>query len=101
MFVVDSSDVARICEARDELVNVLTDDTIEEGVPCVILANKQDRPEAVQSLELVERMKLRELRGHPWYVQEMCAVTGDGLHEGVKKMAEMVKEFVKLSKRKK
>ena len=50
----------------------------------------------MKSSELVEKLDLRDLTPtNPWYVQEMCAVTGDGLYEGVTKMAEMVKKFQK------
>lgn len=60
-----------------------------------VLANKQDLPNALRSYEIVDKMGLRELRGNPWHVQEMCAITGDGLYEGIQKMAEMVKTFQK------
>jgi len=95
VFVVDSSDVARVPEARQELFNILTDEGMDTGVPTVILANKQDLPNALKSHELVESLGLGELRTNPWYIQEMCAVTGDGLYEGIHRMAEMVKTYKK------
>jgi len=95
IFVIDSSDVQRVEEARKELYGVLKDEGMEAGVPTVILANKQDLPNALKSHELVDKLGLRELKSNPWYVQEMCAVTGDGLYEGVEKIAEMVKTFQK------
>jgi len=99
IFVVDSSDVTRVNEARDELFSVLRDEGMEVGVPTVILANKQDLPNALKSHELVEKLGLRELKSNPWYVQEMCATTGDGLYEGVHMMADMVKTFQNSRKR--
>ena len=93
MFVVDSSDVSRINEARDELYSILKDGAMEPGVPVVILANKQDLPNALKSYQLVDKLALRELKTNPWYVQEMCATTGEGLYEGVNTMADMVKTF--------
>jgi len=98
VFVVDSSDISRVTEARDELFNILTDEAMDQGVPTVILANKQDLPNALKSYELVEKLGLRELTKNPWFIQEMCAVTGDGLYEGVQVMADMVKTYKKNKK---
>lgn len=100
IFIVDSSDVSRIGEAQDELFSMVSDEAMRpSGVPVVVVANKQDLPNALKSYELVERMELRELTTNPWYVQEMCATNGDGIYEGVTMMAQMVKEFRKKSKR--
>lgn len=93
IFVVDSSDVSRVLEARDELLSVLNDDAMERGVPCVVLANKQDLPNALTSQDLAEKLGLRDLSSNPWFIQEMCATSGDGLYEGVHMMAEMVKTY--------
>jgi len=95
LFVVDSSDVQRVAEARDEIFSVLKDEAMDQGVPTVILANKQDLPNALKSWELVDKMGLRELRSNPWHVQEMCALTGDGLYDGIHKLADMVKQYQK------
>jgi len=43
IFVVDSSDRARMEEAREELFGILESDEMR-GVPVVVLANKQDMP---------------------------------------------------------
>ena len=64
-----------------------------------MLANKQDLPNALRAYELIEKMGMREMRSNPWHVQEMCAITGDGLYEGVQKLASMVKTFQKERKR--
>ena len=41
LFVVDSSDVSRIPEAKDEMMRILGDEGMEKGVPVCVLANKQ------------------------------------------------------------
>ena len=93
IFVVDSSDVTRVSEARDELMSVLRDEAMERDVPCVVLANKQDVPGSLRSAELIERLGLRDLKTNPWHVQEICATTGEGLYEGVRMIAEMIKTY--------
>ena len=43
IFVVDSSDRARIDEAKEELFGIVKSDQMR-GVPVVVIANKQDLP---------------------------------------------------------
>ena len=45
---MDSSDAERIDESRDELFEVLNDDQMR-NVPVVVIANKQDLPNAESS----------------------------------------------------
>eukprot|EP00112_Aurelia_sp_Birch-Aquarium-sp1_P008910 Seg1996.1 transcript_id=Seg1996.1/GoldUCD/mRNA.D3Y31 product="ADP-ribosylation factor" protein_id=Seg1996.1/GoldUCD/D3Y31 len=94
LFVVDSSDIARLAEAKQELMNIILHEDMTQTCPVVILANKQDLPNAQRASILVERLGLTTLK-NPWYIQQMCATTGDGLYEGVEQMAKMVKEFKK------
>ncbi|XP_069490666.1 uncharacterized protein [Ambystoma mexicanum] len=91
LFVVDSADPERFEEARSELDAILENDEMR-GVPVVVLANKQDLVGARSSSVLVEELRLRKLLGHEWHVQGCCATIGDGLMEGMEKMAEMVKQ---------
>ena len=59
IFVIDSSHVDRISEARDELLKLLADE--EAGsIPVLVFANKQDLPSAVKSTELIEQLGVAE-----------------------------------------
>ncbi|XP_069490667.1 ADP-ribosylation factor-like [Ambystoma mexicanum] len=91
LFVVDSADPERFEEARSELVAILENDAMW-GVPVVVLANKQDLVGARSTSVLVEELRLLKLMGHEWRIQGCCATSGDGLVEGMEKMAEMVKQ---------
>jgi signal recognition particle receptor subunit beta len=66
--VIDASDHARLQAAQEELLEVLEDDTMK-GVPCLILANKQDRPGALGVNEMAARLNLREIHGRPWHIK--------------------------------
>jgi len=55
-------------------------------------------PNALRAYELIDKMGLRELHSNPWHVQEMCAINGDGLYEGIHKLSEMVRTFQKQRK---
>ncbi|BFZ04960.1 hypothetical protein BsWGS_07999 [Bradybaena similaris] len=92
VFVVDSSDVARISEAQEELFNIIEDPAMF-GVPVVVLANKQDLPGALSTSELADRLGLLKVRDRKWFVQGACAISGDGIYEGMQEMAKLVKEF--------
>ena len=58
-----------------------------------MFANKQDLPNAQSADKIIEGLGLKELTNNPWHLQETYAITGDGLYEGVEKMATMLKEF--------
>lgn len=80
IFVVDSNDRERISEATDELHKALSDDQLRD-VRVLVLANKQDLPNAMCASEVTEKLKLHTLRQN-WYIQGCCATTGEGLWEG-------------------
>ncbi|XP_033734420.1 ADP-ribosylation factor-like [Pecten maximus] len=91
VYVVDSNDRERVNEAREELFGILDNDEMR-GVPVVVLANKQDLPYALKTSEIADKMCLPKLTGRKWFVQGTCAMTGDGIYEGMKEMARLVKE---------
>lgn len=91
IFVVDSSDKERIGEAELELKKLLNEDELQ-NVILLVIANKQDMPEALSASEIREKLKLNEIRNRPWFVQSACAVKGQGLFEGLDWMATQIKQ---------
>ena len=60
IFVVDSNDRDRVEECRDELAMFMSEDELQDC--CVlVLANKQDLPNAMSIAELSERLELSKL----------------------------------------
>ena len=49
----------------------------------LVLANKQDIPGALTVPQLTDALGLTSMRGRKWFIQGTCAVTGDGLYEGL------------------
>ncbi|RMX59850.1 hypothetical protein pdam_00020340 [Pocillopora damicornis] len=98
IYVVDSSDLERINEARRELFAVL-DSPEMEGVPVVVIGTKQDLPRALRSHELAQQLALLQHKANPWHVQEACAKNGEGIYEAMHKLSDMVKEFEKNSRK--
>ena len=82
IFVVDSNDVERFSEARDEIHAVLSDDSLR-GIPVLVFANKSDLPQAASVAGVASAMELGKLESHKWFVQASSAVSGDGLYEGL------------------
>uniref|UniRef100_A0A6N2LLQ3 ADP-ribosylation factor n=1 Tax=Salix viminalis TaxID=40686 RepID=A0A6N2LLQ3_SALVM len=82
IFVVDSNDRDRVVEARDELHRMLNEDELRDAV-LLVLANKQDLPNAMNAAEITDKLGLHSLRQRHWYIQSTCATSGDGLYEGL------------------
>ncbi|MCI4390298.1 hypothetical protein PGIGA_G00121220 [Pangasianodon gigas] len=82
IFVVDSSDRERILEAALELQKMLEEDALRDAT-VLVLANKQDLPNAMPVHEMTEKLGLHAMKGRSWYVQSTCAINGTGLYEGL------------------
>jgi len=82
IFVVDSNDRDRIEEARQELMRIINDREMKEVV-LLIFANKNDLPNVMDVAEVTEKLGLSRLRERVWHVESSCAVSGDGLLDGL------------------
>ena len=91
IWVVDSCDRERFVEVKEELHDLMADDRLRNST-LLVLANKQDLPNAASPSELTEKLDLRNIQGHEWYIQACCAVTGEGLVDGLSWLAPKVKE---------
>lgn len=81
VFVVDSCDSARLDVARRELMAVLDEEELRTALVCV-LANKQDRPEALPAAAIAEALSLTSIRDRKWTIISASALRGEGLKEG-------------------
>ncbi|CCA74912.1 probable ADP-ribosylation factor [Serendipita indica DSM 11827] len=90
IYVIDSADLERVAEARDELNAILASEELR-GVPLLVFANKQDLPNAIEASQLANRLGLVALRDRQWYIQACSATSGDGLYEGLDWMSSSLK----------
>ncbi|XP_064023336.1 ADP-ribosylation factor-like protein 13B isoform X3 [Pogoniulus pusillus] len=60
IFVVDSSDIARMEETKQAMIEVLNNPKIS-GKPVLVLANKQDREGALSEADIIESLSLEKL----------------------------------------
>jgi len=90
LFVVDSSDVERLEEAKVELLRTARSPETH-GVPIAVVANKNDLPGSRSAEEIRRQLGLADvLAGRPWSIQSACAVTGEGLDEAVSQLHAMI-----------
>eukprot|EP01012_Entosiphon_sulcatum_P062043 TRINITY_DN8814_c0_g1_i2.p1 TRINITY_DN8814_c0_g1~~TRINITY_DN8814_c0_g1_i2.p1 ORF type:complete len:350 (+),score=48.71 TRINITY_DN8814_c0_g1_i2:162-1211(+) len=82
IFVVDSNDRGRMDQAKEEL-DRLQDEDLLRSAALLVLANKQDLPNAMSSAEVVAQLNLHNRRTRRWFIQATCATSGDGLYEGL------------------
>jgi ADP-ribosylation factor related protein 1 len=81
VFVIDSTDVPRIESEVVEMLREVIENEETEGVPVLVLANKQDREESIEIAELKEvvnpvvvRLGARDSRVLPVSALEGCAL---------------------------
>lgn len=91
IYVVDSYDRERISESREELFGIFDNDEMR-GVPVVVIANKQDIPNALSTSEVADLMSLHKLTSRKWHIQAACATKGEGIFEAMKELSSMIKE---------
>ena len=88
IFVVDSSDKDRVDIAREELQRMLGEEELRDAI-VLVFANKQDM--GVMSVpEITERLGLHSMKGRDWFIQGTCALTGDGLYDGLDWLSKTV-----------
>ena len=82
IFVVDSADKERIDSVKETLQYMLNEDELRNSA-LLVLANKQDLPDVMSVNEVAEKLELKNIRNRAWFLQSSCAVSGDGLFEGL------------------
>lgn len=93
MFVIDSADHDTLEESRMELSQLFMNPEMN-SLPILLLANKQDLPNAFD-LDYLNRYFLNSfseniISNRQFILRSTCAVTGDGLFEALDQLYEMV-----------
>ena len=100
IFVVDSCDKdERMEEARLELHRIMrTPDN--NGVPLLVIANKQDLPSAKSENEIEKCLGLSEFnQDQLWHIEPACAVTGEGLESSLEALHTLIMKRKQQKKR--
>ncbi|XP_010884624.2 ADP-ribosylation factor-like protein 11 [Esox lucius] len=91
VFVVDSSDRARIREAHKVLKVILSDNNMK-GVPLMVLANKKDLPNTMTIREVCNQLDLPNYKHRAWEIQACSGLKGLGLKQAFLSVAKLVKK---------
>ena len=98
IFVIDSNEIDRIDKLKDDNakyeLHKLLQNPLLKNAALLVLANKQDLPNAININELNKRLDIEELskqNKRPWMIQETCAMNGDGLYEGLEWLSNVIK----------
>ena len=90
IFVVDSADRERIEIAKQELELMLQEEELK-GVPVLVLANKQDLPNALNDHEICNGLGLTSIKNRPWSLFKISAMNGTGLQEAFEWLVDTLK----------
>jgi ADP-ribosylation factor-like protein 1 len=83
IYVIDSSDHARLSTSRTELLTMLSEDELD-GVPLLVFCNKQDVEGALKPDVISEQLGLAGgEKARDWSVRGSCATKGEGLEDGL------------------
>ncbi|KAL0223151.1 hypothetical protein P9112_002541 [Eukaryota sp. TZLM1-RC] len=91
IFVVDSSDEARLPDAKAELHRMMEESALSD-VTVLVLANKQDLPSALGVDEISSKLGLDDLRGHSWHICGTCATKGEGLTDAFEWLVTQIEQ---------
>ncbi|CAN3372940.1 hypothetical protein DIURU_002831 [Diutina rugosa] len=91
IFVVDSTDKERIDVASKELHMMLKEEELLDSA-LLVFANKQDQPGAMTAAEVSMALNLTELKDRSWSIVASSAIKGEGLHEGLDWLMDVIKE---------
>ncbi|XP_037078251.1 ADP-ribosylation factor-like protein 5B [Pollicipes pollicipes] len=90
ILVVDSTDHERLPVAKEELYKMLAHEELAKA-SLLVLANKQDVKAAMSSAEISKVLNLTSLKRHHWRIQACCALTGEGLNQGMEWVCDRVR----------
>ena len=65
MFVLDSNDRERLPECKDEIWRLFGEEELKSSL-ILVMANKQDLPNAMSVEEITEKLELNKVRGRQW-----------------------------------
>eukprot|EP00755_Sulcionema_specki_P036173 Sspe_Gene.106389::Locus_84127_Transcript_1_1_Confidence_1.000_Length_670::g.106389::m.106389/K07950/ARL5B; ADP-ribosylation factor-like protein 5B len=82
IMVVDSTDIERLPLVKEELFHVLEHPDLKTA-RLLVYANKQDLSGALDAQGISKALSLHNITEHEWHIQSCCALTGEGLSDGL------------------
>ncbi|KAH0792270.1 putative ADP-ribosylation factor [Histomonas meleagridis] len=94
IFVVDSHEnyTGEFDEAREHLFQYILEKKESKNLPLLVLANKQDLPNALSPDEIENKLCLNTIKDRPWKVQATSVYNEGGLREGLDWLVEHINQ---------
>lgn len=90
VLVIDSTDRERLHISKDELYSMLQHEDLKKS-RLVVFANKQDIRGCMSAAEISQSLNLTSVKDRTWHIQACCALTGEGLKQGLEWMITQTK----------
>lgn len=91
ILVVDSTDRERLPIIKAELYQALAHEDLNKS-SLLVFANKQDIKNSMTAAEISQQLNLTSIKEHPWHIQACCALTGEGLYQGLEWIVSNIKK---------
>jgi ADP-ribosylation factor-like protein 5B len=88
---VDSTDRERLHIIKDELIKILAHEDLQKS-SLLVFANKQDVKNSMTAAEISQKLNLTSIKDHGWHIQACCALTGEGLYQGLEWIVSNIKK---------
>ncbi|CAH1104955.1 unnamed protein product [Psylliodes chrysocephalus] len=87
----NSTDKERLTVIREELYKMLANEELSKaGV--LVYANKQDVKGSMSASEISKELDLTSIKQQQWHIQSCCALTGEGLYQGLEWIVSRLKK---------
>lgn len=91
ILVVDSTDRERLPIVKAELYQALAHEDLNKS-SLLVFANKQDIKNSMTAAEISQQLNLTSIKEHAWHIQACCALTGEGLYQGLEWIVSNLKK---------
>ncbi|KAL7678252.1 hypothetical protein ACOME3_004482 [Neoechinorhynchus agilis] len=90
ILVVDSQESLRLPIVKSELHKMLENELLSKAA-LLVFANKQDLKNSLKASEISLELGLTAIKDRPWHIQPCCALSGEGLVDGLEWIVENTK----------
>nr|XP_002735272.1 PREDICTED: ADP-ribosylation factor-like protein 5B-like [Saccoglossus kowalevskii] len=90
ILVIDSTDRERLHITKAELYKMLAHEDLKHAA-VLVYANKQDIKGSMSATEISQQLNLTSIKDHGWHIQACCALTGEGLYQGLEWITAQIK----------
>jgi ADP-ribosylation factor-like protein 6 len=85
---------------KNELDQMLTSKELSHRkTPILFFANKMDDKSAMTAVEVARSLELEHIKNKPWHICASCALTGEGLGDGIEWITGQIRDMLDSGKK--